>query len=114
MIRELRYGFICDAATNLDTSILFATVASRRPVEPAKAMANSPAANINPTTAFALSQRSNVRRSSGDMSLYRSLMTDLRVRWGVEGSGVKVAVSQILKARTRRNPAPSTASYCGQ
>jgi len=57
----------CDTATS-EAFVLLATSASRGPtnLEPVNAITISPVAKIAPTMAFALSHRSNVRRSSRD------------------------------------------------
>jgi hypothetical protein len=61
----------CSDTATSDAFVLLASSASRGPtdLEPVNAITISPVAKIAPTMAFALSHRSNVRRSSRDSPL---------------------------------------------
>jgi hypothetical protein len=58
----------CSDTATSEAFVLLASSASRGPTDlaPVNAIAISPVAKIAPTTAFAVSHRSNVRWSSGD------------------------------------------------
>ncbi|MBV8286171.1 MAG: hypothetical protein JOZ35_04530 [Hyphomicrobiales bacterium] len=61
----------CSDTATSEAFVLLVTCASRGPpdLEPANAITISPVAKIAPTMTFALSHRSNVRRSSRDSPL---------------------------------------------